>query len=794
MCSCYSERDVIKIVILNISTLLSILFRDEKIEEMTESAIDVAEEHDFNSRYNSIMNILYVIDSYLEIHPEKSTFSSKLNVNILKVSELVSDEATNDEMEFFVEILVVLTTICPKKDYYLEKMEEMADETINFFLNIIDKYIIVEEVQKTQTNPKLSIMRCMERKSTSLEAVKSNEKEIIALKNEIKDLSYKNQDLIARMEAIKQKEELISKHEEELNQYTLEFNKMKENLVNRDSEIEELKQIININSKKYLEEMNTLREKLESATSIESELKNTTKENEKYKQKIKELMVYKNKAEEQENLKQVIDSVMTENELLKKEKHTNIHKIEVLSNSNNSHLEKIKELESEKTRILLELDEANRDLYKMERTKKKGGAKAMNRLSTYMDQNLQLTTEGDKNKQKLTDEYGSGKIGLDDIDALSDKNITDGLKTQEDDNVIELEWEKERERINREREKDNELEALKKDKFKLENQIFELKSEIFEIKSDLEDSKKKLFDKEGEVDRYRNQAFDNNKINSGVDTGKETPDDRKIQNANLEQIIVLENDIKLLTEDKRKLLQEKNKFELEVNKLKMELDKIKISNETEKLRLTEELKELRNKYDEVCIDKSTLTKELEESRNQISNNNSLVNKMLDEKMALMSNENKNKDQLMNERSFIEAAYKERIEKLEKEVAASQSFLKRSVELEYKLEQSLKDIKGFDEKLRAKELKIKGLEEQIIKKEERIKTLVLQIKENNEVYYSTLEKKQRDITYYKKLVEEQQIQFTKENDLILNKLFELSLQFNALKCDWDKKIEDENQCL
>jgi hypothetical protein len=160
----------------------------------------------------------------------------------------------------------------------------------------------------------------------------------------------------------------------------------------------------------------------------------------------------------------------------------------------------------------------------------------------------------------------------------------------------------------------------------------------------------------------------------------------------------------------------------------------------------------------------------------------------------MSNENKNKDQLMNERTFIEASYKEKIDRLEKEIATAQSYLKKSVELEYKLEQSLKDIKAFDEKLRSKDVKIKGLEDQIIKKEDRIKSLVLQIKENNEVYYSTLDKKQRDISYYKNLVEEQQVQFTRENDLILNKLFELSLQFNALKCDWDKKLEHENQYL
>lgn len=771
---------------------------DDKIEELTESEIEISNETDFNSKYNSMMNILFVIDSYLEMHPDKATFSDKLNVNLLKVSELVTDEITNSEMEYFCEILIVLCTLCPKKDYYLEKLEDMSDEIINFFLNIIDKYIVVEEVEKTtsEVTKKLSVMKISssERASrNSLDIQKIIEAEMTNLKNEIKDLTTKNQELVARMDAVKQKEELIIKHEEELNQYTLDFNKMKETLVNKESEIEELKQIININSKKYLEELNTYREKLELATSIENELKNTAKENEKYKVKIKELVVYKTKAEEQENLKQVIDAVMTENEILKKEKHVNTHKLEILTNNNNIQIEKLKTIENEKNRILLELDDANRELYKIERANKKKTNRNYGRSSTYLDKHFISQQTMLQNKD---DEEDDNHVILEDIEyPKTTKNvIVDVRSDEEDDNDgVENDWEKERERIKREREKDEEIEGLKKQNTDLESKMFNLKSEVFELKSDITALKKSLKEKTDEVDRYRVLQFDMSTNKDKKDLSND--ENKNLLSANLQQIIVLEENLKVVNEERRTLFHEKSKADIEINQLKIDLDKIKISSETDKERLETELKDVKTKLEGIQKEKSSLNKELEEARNLITNNNNLMNKMLDEKISLSNNENKNKDQLLQEKSAMENIYKEKVDKLEKEVATNSGIMKRSVELEYKLEQSIKDIKSFDEKLRIKDNKIKGLEDQINKKEERIKSLVLQIKENNEVYYQTLERKQRDISYYKKLVEEQQVQFTKENDLILNKLFELSLQFNALKCDWDKKIEqEENQCI
>ncbi len=170
---------------------------------------------------------------------------------------------------------------------------------------------------------------------------------------------------------------------------------------------------------------------------------------------------------------------------------------------------------------------------------------------------------------------------------------------------------------------------------------------------------------------------------------------------------------------------------------------------------------------------------------------SIRQQIRDEKLELIENDKNFRLDMKNENAINEIEIKEKIDKLMSKEKDNQVNIKKILELEFKLEASLKEIRSLDDKVRGKDSKIKILDETIQQNEKKIKELINQIKENNDVYFTTLERKQRDIAYYKKLVEEQQLQFTKENDMILNKLFELSLQFNALKCDWDKKIQQEN---
>lgn len=75
---------------------------DITIPEVTKLNYDIEGDEDFNSNYSSFMNILFV-HRYIEIHPEKKAFRNSLDVNLLKVSELLSDTPNEAELIKFAD-------------------------------------------------------------------------------------------------------------------------------------------------------------------------------------------------------------------------------------------------------------------------------------------------------------------------------------------------------------------------------------------------------------------------------------------------------------------------------------------------------------------------------------------------------------------------------------------------------------------------------------------------------------------------------------------------------------------
>ena len=251
---------------------------------------------------------MHIIDKFLDEHPDKDTFTKKLNINFLK-GNLILDENDNEEMQKFSEILIVLSTLGTNKETYLERMEQANDDSINYFVTLIDKYIKSDKVmddEKKEGKPIMSLVTnnlysepsFLEDQSVELQ---EKEEEILNLKQEILTLTNKNNELNFKLDNIRYKEEQLIRHEEEMHAYTEQIKNYKSEIMTKDSEIEELKQIININSKKYNEENNTLKAKLEALSSLENETKNLIKDNENYKNQIKELLVYKTKSDNQEN-------------------------------------------------------------------------------------------------------------------------------------------------------------------------------------------------------------------------------------------------------------------------------------------------------------------------------------------------------------------------------------------------------------------------------------------------------------------------------------------------------------
>ena len=753
----------------------------------TDLEFELEDNNGYDSKYSNMNTVLLVLDKYCETRGFEDVLEEN-SISGLKVNELISDQPFNSEQIKLLEIIFLIFS------YLLDEIKIDIEDQFEFIEMLLAKY------DKSNDNgnrePKRSVFRTMTR-STTIDVVTTNkileEKnhiiEVLKLENE--DLKKKVESFESRENIMKSKEEVIQRYDDDLHRFQEEQNQLRITISNKENEVDELKHIININSKKYLEDIEKLKERCDSLANLENELKNTAKINDNYKQKIKELMVYKTKAEDQENLKQVIDAVMTENELYKKEKQLNIHKIDVLSNTIASHIEKIKSLEIERNKLMAELEEANKEVYKMEKIKKRGYKNVSSmRPSTVLNNALGTGDLDETYNKNLLDDTSNNNINLDQIEEFNT------AEEQDNNNNIEQEWERERSRMKKERDLEIENTQLKRERETSENKIFDLKNEIFELKSDLNELSKSLKEKNAEIERYRVLQLDvEDKVDDkAIKEGNEEKE-KNIVSSNLEQIIILESNIKQLNEEKRGVLIEKNKLEIELSKTKIDNERGRMEMDAELIKLEAEKNELKIRYEDEIKEKKQLSKELEEARNLMTSNASLVNKMLDEKLEIVGSEQQTREASDSLKIKLESDFKEKLSRLEHEISTNQGLLKRSVELEYKLEVTLKEMKVLDDKLRAKDNKIKGLEDQIIKKEERIKNLIAQIKENNDVYYQTLERKHRDISYYKKLVEEQQIQFTKENDLILNKLFELSLQFNALKCDWDKKVElDDKQVM
>ena len=111
------------------------------------------------------MNILFVIDKYLDLHSERNTFHKNLNANLIKVTDVLSDIYPSKELLQFTEFLLVLAIISPSKDNFLDRVEDLSEETITHFLNVVEIYIKPEEYdEKNKRNTKYSILKITQTK------------------------------------------------------------------------------------------------------------------------------------------------------------------------------------------------------------------------------------------------------------------------------------------------------------------------------------------------------------------------------------------------------------------------------------------------------------------------------------------------------------------------------------------------------------------------------------------------------------------------------------------------------
>lgn len=324
---------------------------DPAIEEATEIVLEVIEGNDYNSIHTSLMNVLFVIDRYIELHPDSGQFTKIFNVNFLKVNELIIKDSANKQLEQFAEFLLVIMTISPNRNSFIEKIVFLPDETIQVFLEIVDKYIAKEDklenatkvnlrratIIKVEEGKKEHMRRISNRNNLSREIPKDLENEFCSkidslqksndhlseannfLMTELKHATLKITELNLEIENLKEKE--VSVKYTLMHQTAEELNEFKFAVATKDLELEDLKKTLSSDSKRYIDIINSLNSKMEQMGVKEEEYKFSLQQTEKMKNKLKEMQIIKQKADEYDALKEQFDRVSHELELITKEKN-----------------------------------------------------------------------------------------------------------------------------------------------------------------------------------------------------------------------------------------------------------------------------------------------------------------------------------------------------------------------------------------------------------------------------------------------------------------------------------------
>ena len=466
----------------------------------------------------------------LNILTEKEIEISELNENInnLKNDKKKSEENYNEKIEYL-----------EKK---IEKMEEYYVEQENFEQNLQE---IMDEYNKYKSKTENFISEKMQSEEELKEELIKKENEILDIKNKIKNLEFENNQLKGINEDNKEKNDmnLLLIENEKLKNENLNLiekmksteNYMKKNIVEKDEEINSMKQELETNSQNLLliqkekndEISNFKSEKIKNSKDIidliqkndllqkeNNELKaNILTIQKKFEQKSKELeelnsvtkkliqnkentiIQYENELEMKNKEKNLL--ISQNKELLNKLNNDNNDKEENKGNENyllNEEIKSLKEQLEKQAHDLLSLDAMEKQISELqlenENLKKKEQGK------TSDDSNNDLLTNSVKLKQNLSSNIDNSPIKKVkkrlSITILKDKNNNINGKTNNDTIILEKKAmtiaPKENDKIN-----ENE-DIIKKENEQLKDEITKLKVKYFNSE----------FEKDTKITKFKN--------------------------------------------------------------------------------------------------------------------------------------------------------------------------------------------------------------------------------------------------------------------------------------------------
>ena len=260
-------------------------------------------------------NLNFIINS-LENHMKDKLSKKKIFPYEISVDKIINKDL--DELIKLSEMLIILTIISTNKNTFIEKMNQIEDNTINkLYYSLTKKYISFNpidniKIKPTQINP--SIFDNEEENNSNNN---TNEKIIESLQNENEDLHRTIDNLCIEKQEL---QALVDKLNSTIKESQLDYNKLKEEY---DIKEQNYSGII-MNNKTVIEKLNTeLKNEMKYNQNIKEEKKLLLNELNKNKESIDELILIKKKLEEKDNVIKKLVEKNKENEILKEKVEEN---------------------------------------------------------------------------------------------------------------------------------------------------------------------------------------------------------------------------------------------------------------------------------------------------------------------------------------------------------------------------------------------------------------------------------------------------------------------------------------
>ena len=409
--------------------------------------MEISKDESFGIRYANFVSIIKIIENYLSHHADVDKFTSSSLKGFLIINDILKNE--QNQLLILSEILIFLSSISSRKEYYLEKVGELENSLCEAFFQIIEKYIFIDTdainqsrsmiQDKSGLGTSLYVNISDKDRANLIQIIKDSEAKISSLKQYIESLEktkehleLKYNDKEREIEMLKKSQSKNYQIQEQLINNTITHSELKTEIVEKNLEIEELKKELQLANDRAKEKIKKLTESLELAKDKITDFEGKQVQYEKLNAKYKELQgLISNKGFTKEEMMNIMDEKNKNIELLMKEKNALLGQIEKLGNDIIKEKEKSTKVEFEKKKLEFELtDVKNEIIHIKEKEKeeiiKRESQKDLSSIGGYpMEGILDISKDNKINKEILSIKSSNIEFNASDdlIQKLKDENF-----------------------------------------------------------------------------------------------------------------------------------------------------------------------------------------------------------------------------------------------------------------------------------------------------------------------------------------------------------------------------------